>query len=410
MREARALGTIRVMKFGGSSLAGSAQRDAAASRVLDSVKAGERPVVVVSAMGRRPDPYATDTLLGLSPGAQDGPNRDLLAASGEIVSAAVFAQTLERHGLRTRALTGWQAGILTDDSFGDAHIIAIDASAVEALLDKEITPVICGFQGTDRDGAITTLGRGGSDLTAVAFARALGGVALDIYTDVDGVMTADPRRVPSARTIANLTFEEVTELSQHGATVMHGKAADLARIARLPYAVRGLRSGAGTQVGASGAPQPTGPVTGVTALFGFTFMHLLPDAAVLPGGWEQDAFRVLAEAMISIDCVNVNSAGLFFIVRDDEAARAQEQLKSLPVAIRIRAGCAKISVVGAGMRGTPGIMYACVRALGTAGVPIVHSTDSHITISLLVPATHASVAENALHQQFHLGASTGEQT
>ena len=136
MREASALGTIRVMKFGGSSLAGSAQRDAAASRVLDSVKAGERPVVVVSAMGRSPDPYATDTLLGLSPDAQDGPNRDLLAASGEIVSAAVFAQTLERHGLRARALTGWQAGILTDASFGDAHLIAVDPSAVEALLEK----------------------------------------------------------------------------------------------------------------------------------------------------------------------------------------------------------------------------------------------------------------------------------
>jgi aspartate kinase len=396
------------MKFGGSSLAAPAQRDAAAARVVAALKSGDRPVVVVSAMGRRPDPYATDTLLELAPDAHAGPNRDLLAASGEIVSAAVFAQTLEHHGVQARALTGWQAGILTDGAFGDAHVLLVEPGVIEMLLAQGITPVICGFQGADRDGAITTLGRGGSDLTAVAIARALGCAVLDIYTDVDGVMTADPRRVPSAQTIPNLTFEEVTELSQHGATVMHGKAADLARIAHLPYTVRGLRSGTGTTVGASDAAEPTGPVTGVTASFGFTFMHLVPDAAVLPGGWEQDAFRVLAEDNISIDCVNVNSAGLFFIVRDSEVQRAQERLSPLPLAVRTRPGCAKISVVGAGMRGTPGVMYACVRALSVAGVPIVHSTDSHITISLLVPATNAAAAENALHEYFGLGAPREE--
>jgi len=405
VKEASAVGSIRVMKFGGSSLASPAQRTAAANRVLAVQKDGERVVIVVSAMGRRPDPYATDTLLELAPDAEAGPNRDLLAASGEIVSAAVFAATLERCGARARALTGWQAGILTDGAHGDAHVLHVERTTIDEVLSSGVTPVICGFQGADRNGTITTLGRGGSDLTAVAIARALGGAALDIYTDVDGVMTADPRRVPAAQTIPNLTFEEVTELSQHGATVMHDKAADLARIAHLPYTVLSLNSGAGTKVGATDAPQPAGPVTGVTASFGFTFMHLVPDAAVLPGGWEQDAFRVLAEANISIDCVNVNSAGLFFIVRDAEVKRAQERLTALPLAVRTRPDCAKISVVGAGMRGTPGVMYACVRALSAAAVPIVHSTDSHITISLLVPAPQAAGAENALHQHFGLGSA-----
>jgi len=408
MKEASAVGSIRVMKFGGSSLAGPQQRDGAANRVLAALKDGYRVAIVVSAMGRRPDPYATDTLLELAPDALAGPNRDLLAASGEIVSAAVFAATLERFGVRARALTGWQAGILTDGAHGDAHVLHVERGVIQELLAHDITPVVCGFQGVDRDGAITTLGRGGSDLTAVAIARALGGAALDIYTDVDGVMTADPRRVPSAQTIPNLTFEEVTELSQHGATVMHGKAADLARIAHLPYTVLGLRSGTGTKVGTTDAPEPAGPVTGVTASFGFTFMHLVPDAAVLPGGWEQDAFRVLAEANISIDCVNVNSAGLFFIVRDADVKHAQECLGPLPLAVRTRPDCAKISAVGAGMRGTPGVMYACVRALSAAGVPIVHSTDSHITISLLVPAGRAAAAESALHQHFSLGAPREE--
>jgi aspartate kinase len=192
---------------------------------------------------------------------------------------------------------------------------------------------------------------------------------------------------------------------------MHDKAADLARVSQLPYVVRNLQTGAGTSIGAGqtnerlgriSSTTPPGPVTGVTTSFGHTFMHLVPEAAVLPGGWEQEAFRTLADAGISIDCVNVNSAGLFFIVRDTDYARAHERLEPLPVAVRTRRDCAKITVVGAGMRGTPGVMYGCVRALSSAGVPIIHSTDSNITISLLVPSAQAATAESALHKQFQL--------
>jgi aspartate kinase len=403
VKGAKALNTIRVLKFGGSSLATQPLRDTAALRVIEATRDGNRTVVVVSAMGRSPDPYATDTLLALVPEEQAGPNRDLLLATGELISAAVFAELLERKGVPARALSGIQAGIVTDAMHGNAHVLSVDPSRVHALLESGVTPVVCGFQGVTEDNTITTLGRGGSDLTAVALAKALGNVSLDIYTDVDGVMTADPKRVAGAKTINDLTFEEVTELSEHGATVMHDKAADFARVSGLPYAVRNLRTGVGTSIGATQAHEPAGPVTGVATSFGFTFMHLVPDAAVLPGGWEQEAFRTLADAEISIDCVNVNSAGLFFIVRDGEYDRAHKRLEPLPLAVRTRRNCAKISVVGAGMRGTPGVMYRCVRALSSAGVPIIHSTDSNITISLLVPGAQASSAENALHEHFNLG-------
>ena len=294
MIQARAAGSIRVMKFGGSSLGTAALRDAAAECIATVVQGGNHPVVVVSAMGRRPDPYATDTLLDLAPVARACANRDLLAACGEIVSAAVVADLLEGKGVPARALTGWQAGILTNATFGDAQVLGIDARPIHDLLASGITPVICGFQGATDDGVITTLGRGGSDLTAVALAKALDGAPLDIYTDVDGVMTADPKRVPGAKTIPSLTFEEVTELSEHGATVMHDKAADLARLSHLPYEIRNLRTGAGSSIGAHETDEPVGPVTGVAASFGYTFMHLVPEAAVLPGGWEHDAFRSLA--------------------------------------------------------------------------------------------------------------------
>jgi len=394
--------TTRVLKFGGSSLATPALRDAAAARVIEASRDGNRAVVVVSAIGRSPDPYATDTLLSLVPESQNGPNRDLLLASGEIISAAVFAQLLESKGLPARALTGIQAGILTDAAHGNARVLSVDPANLKVLLESGFTPVVCGFQGVAEDNAITTLGRGGSDLTAVALATALGDASLEIYTDVDGVMTADPKRVAGARTISDLTYEEVTELSEHGATVMYDKAADFARVSQLPYTVRNLRTGEGTSVG-NQPREPAEPVTGVATSLGYTFMHLVPDAAVLPGGWEQEAFRTLADASISIDCVNVNSAGLFFIVRDGESERAQKRLEPLPVAIRTRRTCAKISVVGAGMRGTPGVMYRCVRALSAAGAPIIHSTDSNITISLLVPGAQAAAAENALHEHFNLG-------
>ncbi|MDQ6767145.1 MAG: aspartate kinase [Candidatus Eremiobacteraeota bacterium] len=403
MKGAKATSTIRVLKFGGSSLATPALRNEAAARVIEHARNGDRVVVVVSAMGRSPNPYATDTLLALVPQAQAGPNCDLLLATGEIISAAVFAELLESRALPARALTGSQAGIVTDATHGNARVLSVDPRPLIALLESGVAPVVCGFQGATEDGAVATLGRGGSDLTAVAIAKALDGAALDIYTDVDGVMTADPKRVPQAKTISALTFEEVTELSEHGATVMHDKAADLARVSQLSYSVRNLHSGAGTSIGARQTHEPAGPVTGVATSFGYTFMHLVPEAAVLPGGWEQEAFRTLSDGGISIDCVNVNSAGLFFIVRDDDYDSAYKRLEPLPLAARTRRNCAKISVVGAGMRGTPGVMYRCVRALSAAGVPIIHSTDSNITISLLVPGAQAAAAEQALHEHFNLG-------
>ena len=404
-----AYGKLIVMKFGGSSLGSTDLRAQAVERVRDALAQKKKVIVVTSAIGRPPEPYSTDALLALAPRAPSGPNRDLLLATGEIISAAVFAELLEALGIPARALTGAQAGIMTDAAHGDAHILSIDTGVLRALLDTDVVPVVCGFQGASEDGAITTLGRGGSDLSAVALAGAFERAELDIFTDVDGVMTAEPKRVPDARTIPALTFEEVTELSQHGATVMHDKAAELARLAKIPFAIRSMRSGKGTVISETALRSAEHPVTGVTTAFGYTFLHVVPEAAGLPGGWEQDAFHALSQARISIDCVNVNAAGLFFIVKDADLQSARDKLEPLPLAVRIRRECAKISIVGAGMRNTPGVIYRAVRALSLAGVPIIHSTDSNITISLLVPGSLAANAENALHEQFELARPIGGQ-
>jgi len=397
--------SVVVQKFGGSSLATHELREIAASRVLDAVRRGDAPVVVCSAIGRQPEPYATDSLAALLGPAPDGPNRDLLLACGETIACAVFAELLCSLGAPAQAMTGLQAGVLTDGEFGDAQIVAVDPSHVRALLDRGVIPVVTGFQGGTADGAITTLGRGGSDLTAVALGEALGATSVEIYTDVSGVMTSDPRRVAGAHAIERVTQAEMVELAGNGAKVMHHKAAELAHATRTPYMVKGLRSNVGTTIDDEAPVDPQRPVTGLTVIPNVTFCRIIQ-------GLTDDADRAdvdrsvlarIAERRISVDMVNVNDAGVFFIVDDDHADAVRPALADLNLALRMRPHCAKISVVGAGMRGTPGVMYRVVKAVTDADVDIIHSTDSNITISILVPADQARIAEQVLHDAFRLG-------
>jgi len=394
-----------VLKFGGSSLATENLREIAASRVLDVVRGGESPVVVCSALGRAPEPYATDSLAGLLGPARDGPNRDLLLACGEAIACAVFAELLTSLGAPAQAMTGLQAGITTDDEYGDAEITDVDPAPVRAMLARGIIPVVTGFQGGTRERATTTLGRGGSDLTAVALGDALGARSVEIYTDVSGVMTADPRRVAGAHPLERVTQAEMVELAGTGAKVMHHKAAELAHATRTPYVVKGLRSNVGTTIDDDAPVDAERPVTGLTAIRDVTFCRIIQ-------GLTEDADRAdvdrsvlarVAERGISIDMVNVNDAGVFFIVDDEHADAVRPALADLNLALRMRPHCSKISVVGAGMRGTSGVMYRVVKAVSDAEVDIIHSTDSNITISILVPADQAHKAEQALHDAFRLG-------
>jgi len=396
---------IVVQKYGGSSLATHELREIAASRVIDVVRRGDSPVVVCSAIGRAPDPYATDSLAALLGPARDGPNRDLLLACGEMIGAAVFAELLSSLGTPAQAMTGMQAGITTDERFGDAEIIEVDPRPVQALVDGGVVPVVTGFQGGTARGAMTTLGRGGSDLTAVALGDALGATAVEIYTDVSGVMTSDPRRVAGAHAIDRVTQAEMVELAGNGAKVMHHKAAELAHATRTPYMVKGLRSNVGTTVDDEATVDPSRPVTGLTVIRDVTFCRIIQGLTddLERSDVDRDVLARVAERGISIDMVNVNDAGVFFIVDDEQADAVRPALADLNLALRMRPHCAKISVVGAGMRGTPGVIYRVVKAVTDADVEIIHSTDSNITISILVPADQARAAEQALHDTFRLG-------
>src|SRR5690606_29009876 len=230
-----------------SSLAAPEGREAAARRVLQAVREGSRPIVVVSALGRRGDPYATDTLLGLVRAEQAGlPARelDLLLACGEQIAAVVVAAVLGQHGVDAPALTGGQAGIVTDAHFGDARILRVDPEPLRRRLERGQVPVVAGFQGVTEHGDITTPGRGGRDTTAAALAAALGAGAVEIYTDVEGVYTADPRLVPDARTMLTATYDEVAQMAVEGARVIHPRAIEIAMRANVPVRVRSTVSDA----------------------------------------------------------------------------------------------------------------------------------------------------------------------
>jgi aspartate kinase len=396
-----------VLKFGGSSLSNVELREIAASRVIDAVRRGDQPVVVCSAMGRAPDPYATDTLAALLGPVRTGPNRDLMLACGETISCAVFAELLCSLGASAQAMTGLQAGITTDEQYGDAEIVEIDAAPVRALLVQGIIPVVTGFQGGTRAGATTTLGRGGSDLTAIALGDALG-AEVEIYTDVSGVMTSDPRRIAGAHALDRVTQAEMVELAANGAKVMHHKAAELAHATRTPYVVKGLRSNVGTTIDDEATVDPEQPVTGVAVIRDVTFCRIIQGLTddLVRSDVDRDVLGRIAQREISIDMINVNDAGVFFICDDDAADAIRPALADLNLALRTRPHCAKISVVGAGMRGTPGVMYRVVKTITEAGVEIIHSTDSNITISILVAADQAATAEQALHDAFRLGRGT----
>jgi aspartate kinase len=400
-----------VQKFGGSSLGTPELREIAASRVLEARSLGFAPVVVCSAMGRSPEPYATDTLLSLLGPSHHGANRDLILGCGELISCAVFAELLTAFGVEAQAMSGGQAGLFTDDVFGDAKILRVDPRNILAALERGIIPVIAGFQGINASGALTTLGRGGSDLSAIALGHALEAASVDIYTDVSGVMTSDPRRIVGAHALDRVNYAEMTELAAEGAKVMHHKAADWARVTDTPYAVKGLRSNVGTVIDEGHKPNPMHPVTGVTATHDITFFRVIQgdiDDADARRALEVVVFKRIAERDVSVDMININNAGIFFVCDSDRVELVRRELADLNLAVRVRPHCAKISVVGAGMRGTSGVMYRVVQALTGAGIEIIQSTDSNITISVLVAEDDVVRAEQTIHDTFKLGRSTQE--
>jgi len=406
---------VIVQKFGGSSLSTPERRQRLVQRVLEARRAGFAVVVVVSAMGRQGDPYATDTLIQMAKTVHEetSPRElDLLSSCGEIISAVVVTNTLKKAGIPAMVLTGGQAGIVTDESFTDARILRVEPDHLLRHLREGRVMVVAGFQGVTEKGDITTLGRGGSDTTAAALGAALGAEVVEVYTDVDGVKTADPRYVPEARTLDVVTYDEVAQMAHEGARVVHPRAVEIAMRANVPLRVRSTFDDfPGTLVTNRYSSAQTWPdlrearvITGVTYIPDLARVEVeVQDTEDQPEP-DQEArmFRRLADAGVSVDVINVSPGRKAFCVVRDALPKAERILRGLGFEPDTMDGCAKVSVVGTGMRGLPGVMANVVEALREAGVRILLTADSHVTISCVVRQEDMEAALNALHRRFGL--------
>ena len=401
------------MKFGGTSVHNPEAREQAVHRIRTQVEAGYDVCVVVSAMGRKGEPYATDTLLKLVRDVHDevgAQELDLACACGEILSSVVMTATLCRAGLKAVSFTGWQAGIVTDGRFGDARIRRVQPDLVLEPLSEGKVAVVAGFQGRTERGEVTTLGRGGSDISAVALGVGIGAELVEIYTDVDGVKAADPNMVPGASTIPVITYEELCQLAHEGARVVHPVAAELAMRNGLALRIRStFDDGPGTLVTGGDVelePPPFGvplrPVTAVTTM---------PDMAHVevdfPPYWDSSdelrLFRLLAQEQISLDMILVTPFKKAFIVTAEKCQTTRITLQEAGFTVRITPECAKVTVVGGGMRGVPGVMASVASALHGADIDIIQTADSHMSISCLIRQWHMEDAVRALYRNFYLG-------
>jgi len=402
--------TVVVKKFGGTSV-GSVERIGKVARLVAAAHArGQRVAVVVSAMSGE-----TDRLLGLArevTARPDGREQDVLVATGEQVTIALLAIALRDLGVPARSFTGWQAGFLTDADFTRARIRSVSGQRVREALDAGQVAVVAGFQGVTREEDITTLGRGGSDLTAVALAAAVEADRCDIYTDVEGVFTADPNVVPEARLLPRVTYEEMLEMASLGAKVLQARSVEYAANYNVPVRVcSSFTDNPGTMVVKEDPAMEQVLVSGVTLTKNESKITIqgVPDKP----GVAARIFGAIAAAGILVDLIvqNVSSAGstdITFTVGKGEAERTREALA--PVLAEIGAqgvgtddNLAKISIVGTGMRSHAGVAARMFAALAEEKINIHSIGTSEIKISCLIESKYAELATRVLHEAFGLG-------
>ena len=406
-----------VQKFGGSSVADAESIKRVAARIVSTKRSGQQVVVVVSAMGD-----TTDELIDLANQVSPMPNGrelDMLLTAGERISMALLAMAISNLGLEARSFTGSQAGIITTSTHGRARVIDVTPGRIQEALNEGAIAIVAGFQGIAQDTKdITTLGRGGSDTTAVALAAALDADVCEIYTDVDGVFSADPRIVPSARKLRSVTYDEMLELAASGAKVLHLRCVEYARRFNLPIHVRSSFSNLeGTWVVKD---QPEGGSMEQAIISGIA--HDKSEAKITIVGVPDRAgvaariFQAIADADINIDMIvqNVSAAAtgltdISFTLPRAEGSRATGIVQKLQGEIGFQSiqyddQIGKLSLIGAGMRSHPGVTATFFAAMADAGVNIEMISTSEIRISIVCRQTDIERAVQAAHTAFDLDA------
>lgn len=444
---------ILVQKFGGTSVATPENRDLCAAKVVQAKEDGYSPVVVVSAIGRKGAPYATDTLIdelrSVDPATKpDLHEYDMIVTVGEVISTAIMAQLLRSKGYPAKSMTGYQAGIITDDRHGDARIQRIDPRYVMKALEQGMIPVVAGFQGVsepdspDHHPEITTLGRGGSDTTAAALGAALGASAVEIYTDVNGVMTADPKIVKDAVTLDTVTYLEIAETAHLGAKVLHPRAAEIAMDYNIPLWVKDtFTNERGTLVTHVETPPKWPRVTGVTSSGKVVYFDFIVGEPRDKARIELELFRLFAASKVSIYMISASPTSVGFAVERSLLPRIQEMLQGLIIPTELPDGslrwyilslgdsaglqgqralmdrfadridlrvveatmtenCSVVSMISGQILKTPAVLAEVAETLDAAGVEIYQIADTEYSLSLLVLESEAERAVQALHAHF----------
>lgn len=400
---------VIVQKFGGTSVKNEDGRKAAISHVKQAIEDGYKVVIVVSAMGRKGDPYSTDSLLSLIDGAKTYVSKreqDLLLSCGELISSIVFSNECQKQGISSISLSGAQAGFRTNQEYTEARIIEMKCDRLIKELEQHDVVIVAGFQGASKNGEITTIGRGGSDTSAAALGAALNADWVDIFTDVEGVMTADPRIAKKARPLSVVTYNEICNMAYQGAKVIHPRAVEIAMQAKIPIRIRSTYSKApGTLVTtinkhSRGSDVREKPITGIAYLSPVTQIKV--SAKKEEYDLQAKVFKAMAREQISVDLINISPNGVVYTVLDNVTEKAIQTLISIGLEPKYETGCAKVSVVGAGMTGVPGVAAKIVSSLSDQGIRILQSADSHTTIWVLVKESDLKSAVNTLHDAFEL--------
>lgn len=393
---------ILVQKFGGTSVKDEESRLAAKKHIVQAVEDGYKVIVVVSAIGRLGDPYATDSLLSLVDADEsflDLREKDTLLSVGETISMAVFTNLLKKNGVLAAGLTGQDAGIVNNDEFSNAKVQRVNTAPILELFEVQDVVVVTGFQGISENGHLTTIGRGGSDTTAAILGKAFAAERIDIFTDVSGMMTADPRLVEQAKFLDVVSYQEVSNMAHEGAKVIHPRAVELAMQAGIPLRIRSTYQEV-TDVGTL-VTHSANQVGHYRLVTGIAHVSNLVQFTISTEHVEQkEIFGLMAAAGISVDFINIFPTQVVFTLASHEAALAKAIFKEQQIEAVTLEDCAKVAVVGAGITGVPGVTSRIVTTLSLENIDILQSADSYTTIWILVAGSELKHAVCALHDVF----------
>ncbi|GAU79100.1 aspartate kinase [Fusibacter sp. 3D3] len=395
--------SIIVQKYGGTSVSTDEGRNIIVSNAKKVISSGDQLVIVVSAMGRMGAPYATDTLIHMYQQPHYEMNTidlDLLMSCGETISAAYISNWLRGQGIKARALTGYQAGIITDNIAGNATVKKVNTENITKHLDRGYVVIVTGFQGISELGDITTLGRGGSDTTAAILGEVLAAEYIEIYTDVDGVMTADPRHVGDAKVLNKISYEEMHQMALDGAKVVDPKAVAIAKRSNRPLIIKNTFSeSSGTLIYGAHVPEVKKIVTAVA------YKNDIIQVKVKVDNYDPRFERLLQDiekANISIDLISFLENEKIFTVDHIHHITMLNLTSALDLTTQITEACSKVTVIGHGIHGVPGVMKRVALALTLNKVNILQTADSYTTISCLVREQELTKAIQALHDEFGL--------